>query len=136
MKEVQKGTSPYYSEDYWLGDVTGPVSQTFQIWGKYLVAQIPKVTKPFLDYRRTISYDATKSATFEEEWNKLTEGGLIELTSQNIIVGEQGEALHVAHISKWYNVPESMPHITLLINNFKAKELGPMLKPASQTTWV
>ena len=58
----------------------------------------------------------------------------INLTTQHIILGKQGAAVNVesnAFISKWYNVPEYAPHVTLLVNeNFRAKDLGPMMKTA------
>lgn len=39
-------------------------------------------------------------------------------------------------ISKWYNVPDSEPHITLLINNkAKARDLGPMMKDTERAEW-
>ena len=63
----------------------------------------------------------------------------INLTTQYIICGKQGAAMNVepnAFIFEWYNVPESATHVTLLVNeNFKAKDLGPMMKTALGVKW-
>ena len=84
-------------------------------------------------------YDVSKSGEFEEPWDKQTEHKQIHLTTQHIIIGKQGAAMNVepnAFISEWYNVPESAPHVTLLVNeNFKAKDLGPMMKTALGVKW-
>lgn len=128
------------AKTYWLGDIAGPVSQTLQVWGKYLEAQLPRATKPHPDYHCTMFYNATKSATFEKEWNELTKGVVVKLKSQYIVVGLQGAALNVEPneiISKWYKVPESMLHITLLVNErFEAKDLGPIMKTSAQIKWI
>lgn len=84
-------------------------------------------------------YDETKSEIFEEEWDKSTKDIKVDLISQYIVIGQEGAALQVEcnpFLTKWYNVPESVPHITLLINeNFKDKDLGPMMKTASTLKW-
>lgn len=64
-------------------------------------------------------YDVNKSKEFERKWTTETEGTKVELVTQYIIVSEQGAALNVEtndFISKWYNVPDSAPHITLLVD--------------------
>ena len=63
----------------------------------------------------------------------------INLTTQYIIIRKQGAAMNVepnAFISEWYNVPESAPHVTLLVKeNYRAKDLGPMMKTALGPKW-
>lgn len=37
---------------------------------------------------------------------------------------------------KWFNVSDSIPHITLLVNQgFTSKDLGPMMRKAKKTIW-
>lgn len=80
-------------------------------------------------------YDASGSEMFEEKWDEATKDMKVKLDSQYIIVGQQGAALNVQEnpfTSEWYNVPESGPHITLLVNKgFQSKDLGPMMLAAT-----
>ncbi len=50
---LQMPVQPERAKVYWLGDITKPVSQAFQKWEKYLRAQLPRATKPSLDYHCT-----------------------------------------------------------------------------------
>lgn len=119
---------------YWLGDINEPVTQSLKRWEKFIQVQIPKAKKPQSDYHCTMYYDSSCSEAFEERWDESTKDQSIELITQYIIVGKQGAALNFdpnPFISGWYNVPESVPHITLLVNeNFESKDLGPMMKTA------
>lgn len=83
--------------------------------------------------------DSSCSVIFEEKWDYETRNLNVELVTQYIIIGKQGVALSVqpnSFISEWYNVPESAPHITLLVNEqFESKDLGPVMQVATQTEW-
>lgn len=79
------------------------------------------------------------SSGLKREWDEATRDVKVELKTRHIVIGSQGAALNVQSnsvISEWYNAPESVPHITLLVNeNFESKELGPMMRRASQVEW-
>ncbi|XP_054648258.1 uncharacterized protein LOC129190003 isoform X1 [Dunckerocampus dactyliophorus] len=124
---------------YWLGDISEPVLQAFQKWEKYICAQIPKASKPRSEYHCTVYFDPSCSKIFEEKWETQTEGLTVSLTTEYIIIGQEGAAFNVESnpfLAQWYNVPNSAPHITLLVNeNFASKDLGPMMKNASKITW-
>jgi hypothetical protein len=66
----------------------------------------------------------------------------VQIMSQCIIIWIQGAAMNVTDrdgskfVQKWYNVYESVPRITLLVNQgFTAKELGPVMKKAKKSIW-
>lgn len=54
-------------------------------------------------------------------------------------MGKQGAALKVeqpAYLAEQFNVPHTVPHITLLINpDYESKHLGPMVLEAQTATW-
>lgn len=124
---------------YWLGDITEPVTQSYKKWEKYIQAQIPKANKPCSDYHCTVYYDSSCSKAFEAEWEASTRGKKVELITEYIIIGNEGAAINVKtnqFLTRWYNVPESAPHITLLVNEgYESKNLGPMMKNAINTEW-
>ncbi|XP_013882160.1 uncharacterized protein LOC106530969, partial [Austrofundulus limnaeus] len=91
------------------------------------------------DYHCTMYFDPSCSKVFEDKWNHETKDLHVNVTSQNIIIGVQGAAASVEtnpFITKWYKVPHSAPHITLMVNEgFESKDLGPMMLTASQIEW-
>uniref|UniRef100_A0A3B3BQX6 ribonuclease H n=1 Tax=Oryzias melastigma TaxID=30732 RepID=A0A3B3BQX6_ORYME len=125
---------------YWLGNINEQVNNVVSPWKPFFHMQIPKARKPISDYHCTMFYDPSCSEIFEEKWDKLTKNKTVELVTNYIIIGQQGAAIGVEtnpFISDWYNVPESTPHITLLVNEgFEPKDLGPMIKTAKQQTWL
>nr|XP_054587273.1 uncharacterized protein LOC129152946 [Nothobranchius furzeri] len=128
-----------HAKVYWLGDINKPVSEMFQQWEKFIEAQIPEATVPFSDYHCTMTYDPSCSRIFEEKWDKETKDLHVRLVSQYIVIGQQGAAVNVEEnpfIEKWHTVPESAPHITLMVNKgFESKDLGPMMLTATKTEW-
>ncbi len=67
--DLQVPFQPERAEVYWLGDITDPVLQAFQKWEKNLRAQLPRVTRPSLDYYCMMFYGIAKSVEFEKKWS-------------------------------------------------------------------
>jgi len=58
-------TQPDIAKIYWLGNISEPVTVTFNKWEKYIRVQCPKAREPTLDYHRTMYYDVSKSEEFK-----------------------------------------------------------------------
>ncbi len=61
------------------------------------------------------------------------------MISQYIVVGPEGVALQVDRekfIDEWFEVPNSVPHVTLYVSkNCASKDLGPMMQKAEKCKW-
>ncbi len=65
-----------------------------------------------------------------------TKGLKIPMMSQYIVVGPEGAALQVDRerlIDEWFEVPNSVPHVTLYVSkNCASKDLGPRMQKAEK----
>ncbi|XP_034146322.1 uncharacterized protein LOC117593883 [Esox lucius] len=128
---------------YWIGNIESAVREVTVKWGSYIEAQLPRARLPTLAYHCTLKYDPYQERIFEQLWLDTVNGKPAHTKSQYFVIGRQGAAMEVSDaegstlITDWFDVPGSVPHVTLLINDgFKAKDLGPMMKRATQVAWV
>ncbi len=91
------------------------------------------------EFHCTMKYDENKDSELEKRWLENTKGLKIPMMSQYIIVGPEGAALQVDRerfIDEWFEIPNSVPHISLYISkNCASKDLGPMMQKAEKCKW-
>ncbi len=113
--------------------------QTIHKWGKFIEAQIPEAQLSNSEFHCTMIYDPERDEKIEKKWQEETVEQKIEIISQHIIIGKQGAALSIPEcefVKKWFNVTDSVPHVSLYVGkNWEAKDLGPMMKKATQSKW-
>ncbi|XP_034146454.1 uncharacterized protein LOC117593909 [Esox lucius] len=128
---------------YWIGNIENAVREVTCKWGLYIEAQLPQARQPALAYHCPLKYDPHQECIFEQLWLDTVNGKPVHAVSQYFVIGKQGVAMEITDaegstlIADWFDVSGSVPHITLLVNDgFKAKDLGPMMKHATQVAWV
>uniref|UniRef100_A0A4W5Q3E0 ribonuclease H n=1 Tax=Hucho hucho TaxID=62062 RepID=A0A4W5Q3E0_9TELE len=127
---------------YWLGGIEVDVDKTVRRWGRFIQAQIPKAVRVKSEYHCTMQFDPNQDPVLDKLWAMEANGRKAPITSQIIIIGRQGAAMDVndrdgsEFVNKWFNVSDSVPHITLLVNEgFTSKDLGPMMRRARRKRW-
>ncbi len=124
---------------YCIGQIEEDVRQIVDEWGKFIEAQIHEARLPKTEFHCTMIYDPEKDTEKEKNWQEKTKGQKIEITSDYIIVGKQGAAMNITEnyfIKNWFNVPNSVPHVSLYIGKYwETKDLGTMMKKAKQFQW-
>ncbi len=121
---------------YWLGELKEEVERTISKWGRYIREQLCEPSLPKTDFNCTMKYDENKDPELEKRWLANTKGLKMSMMSQYIVVGPEGAALQVDRekfIDEWFEVPNSVPHVTLYVNkNCASKDLGPMMQKAEE----
>ncbi len=124
---------------YWLGELKEDVEKTISKWGRYIREQLCEPSLPKTEFHCTMKYDENKDPELENRWLENTKGLKIPMISQYIVVGLEGAALQVDRekfIDEWFEVPNSVPHITLYVSkNCASKDLGPMMQKAEKCKW-
>ncbi|KAK0147534.1 Gag-Pol polyprotein [Merluccius polli] len=87
----------------------------------------------------TLAVHRQPDELYQDEWNQHMEETRIQIAHQDIYIGSEGIAalaLLDEELEQWYDVPGSVPHLTLGVapNRF-ASSLGPMIKEAIQSEW-
>lgn len=87
----------------------------------------------------TLKFDPNQSDTdYEECWDQLVNKKQLLITTEDIYIGPQGGAAAVTlpeHLAQWFQVQNSVPHVTLLIEQgYESHDLGPMVKTALQVS--
>jgi hypothetical protein len=124
---------------YWLGDLKEDVGKTLSKWGRYIREQLCEPSLPKTEFHCTMKYDESKDPDFEKRWLKDTKGLKIPMMSQYIVIGPKGAALQIDRekfIDEWFEVPNSVPHVTLYVNkDCVSRDLGPMMQEAEKSKW-
>ncbi|XP_041833465.1 uncharacterized protein LOC121634675 isoform X2 [Melanotaenia boesemani] len=119
---------------YWLGDISDELLRPIEMWKQYMMKIIPKARPPTCPTHCTLKYFQQDPPT-ADDWIK-EQPDRVNLTSTAIIIGPQGAAMSIepnAYLTKEFEVPNSVPHITILINEgYTSKKLGPMMKEAGK----
>ncbi|CAI5657156.1 unnamed protein product [Oreochromis niloticus] len=135
-KEVERQMQPLV---YWL-QLTPEESMLKQEWTKWKIwvqTQMGEVEEVRLPLHCTLLFDGNhRFKDYEACWDELLNKKPFLITSEDIYIGPQGAAAAVTlpdELKDWFQVQNSVPHITLLIaQGHESHELGPMIKQALQ----
>lgn len=94
---------------------------------------------PIDPYHVMLFYDRDKTEWYEDLYFEFLEGKSWEIWSEDIYVGPQGVAALVQLMEdkqSWFRMGDkSVPHVSLAVDSkHQAKDLGPMIRVASQAT--
>lgn len=80
---------------FWIGNLDSGVGEILEKWGRHLKEQLRKPGLPETEFHCTMRYDPLRSPELEKDWLEKTQGQTVQLTSDYLIVGSAGEALHI-----------------------------------------
>ncbi len=97
------------------------LSQGWKNWKQWISVQIGQAAEPTLPLHCTLLYDEYQDRKdYDACWNELINKKPYYITTQDIYIGPQGAAASVLlpqELQEWFQVQNSMPHVTLLIAN-------------------
>lgn len=136
MYPVVAEPPPPKADIYW-GRVTteelSPLSVAHQwaLWKPWILSLHPYLRPPD-PIHCTLNYDRGGDLVYLEQFADDLAGKKGEVWANWIYVGKEGVAAKAAlppNIEKWFNMPLSVPHVSLALSaSHTAKELGPMTK--------
>lgn len=91
----------------------------WETWRPLLINHYDTAEKPTLPLHCTTMYDESQThEDFEQGWDETVDNKTTVIQYEDIIVGPQGAAAVVKlqdDVKEWFQVPNSTPHVTLLI---------------------
>ena len=128
---------------YWIRLLQVGWDENIWKWWKPLIhANYPLLRDPRCPAHCTIMMEDTPSGEKQEEWKKVVSPkNPLEMRAQYVIIGPEGMGVQVelkeSALTRMYNIPDSVPHITLKVGlGFRARHVGSMMKRAQQVEWM
>ncbi|XP_029700614.1 uncharacterized protein [Takifugu rubripes] len=109
----------------------------WETWRPLVMNHYDTSKEPTLPLHCTMMYDENQThEDYEQSWDEAINNKATVIQYEDIIIGPQGVAAVVKlqdDVKDWFQVPNSTPHVTLLIaDKYESHDLGPMVKAARQ----